>query len=424
MAPESTNAAARTAWAPTCESGDSGPRDRVGVTETNPERLTYSPYDHELRMAPHATWRRLRDERPLYHNAELDFWALSRFHDVKTCLLDWRRFSSAQGTELETIKRGDPVRPGNLTFEDPPLHHAHRQLLAKLFGPRAIAALEPDLRKACVAALEARARPDELDFAAELGVALSLRAIELLLGIPEDIAARLRRYLVPALEDPSGARSTLPGLSFGISEYVGWRLSHPSDDAISRLAAATIVDETNRTRRLSQPEVSTLAWLIAIAGNETTGKLIGWVGYCLARAPEQRHRLLEDPALVPSALEEVLRFQSPLGAVARHLTEEMILHGHHLPRGAAVLLLLGAANRDDRVFPDSERLDVGRRPNPHVAFGHGIHFCLGATLARLIGRVALEEVLRRFPEWDLREEGLVWDRAHVARGWHRMPASV
>ncbi len=384
----------------------------------------YSPDDPELDRNPYEVWRWLRDEEPLYHNEELGFWAVSRFQDVREFALDWQRFSSARGALLGPAKRREPVSLGNFAFEDPPLHNGHRQLLASTFAPRRIAALEPALRAACRHILEVGRDAGGLDFAVDLGIGMSLRAIELLFDIPEDMGQRIRRYLQPAVQDPQGSRSITPGLSFGISEYVRWRLRHPTEDRVTALAAAHIEDPVGGRRALGEAELLTCVWVVAVAALETTAKLIGWTGYCLARWPDQRRLLVEDPALIPGAVEELLRYESPAAAQARTVTVDVHLYDRLMPAGSVVLLLSAAANRDDRAFPDPDRLDVRRRLDRHVAFGYGVHFCLGNAVARLLGRIVLEETLGRFPEWELIADGLVWDDVSISRGWHHVPVGV
>jgi cytochrome P450 len=207
-------------------------------------------------------------------------------------------------------------------------------------------------------------------------------------------------------------------------EYIEWRAEHPSDDLMTELLQAEFEDETGTTRRLTRAEVVNVVNLIAAAGNETTTRLIGWTGKVLADHPDQRRRIVEDRSLVPNAIEELLRFEPPSPTQARYVTQDVGHHGEVLPEGSVVLLLNGSGNRDDRRFPDGDRFDVTRQTDHHLAFGYGLHFCLGAALARLEGRVALDEVLQRFPSWEVDWDNAKQARTSTVRGWERLPVIV
>jgi cytochrome P450 len=208
------------------------------------------------------------------------------------------------------------------------------------------------------------------------------------------------------------------------AEYIDWRAAHPSDDLMTELLFAEFEDETGTTRRLTRDEVLTYVSVLSGAGNETTNRLIGWMGKVLADHPSQRRELVEDRSLIPKAIEELLRFEPITPHVARYVTRDVELYGRTVPAGTAMLCLSGSANRDDRKFPEPDRFDIHRDVGQHLTFGYGIHYCLGAALARLEGRVALDEVLTRFPVWDVD-----WDKARRAptstvRGWDSLPVTV
>jgi cytochrome P450 len=386
--------------------------------------IAYSPYDEETHREPHPLWRRMREEQPLYRNEELDFWALSRFEDVKACQVDWRRFSSARGVELRSLKSGTPKAPGDLVQEDPPIHTVHRQLLGRVFASRRIAAMEPQIRALCVSALDARRGTGELDFVRDLGDELPIRVTGLLLGIPDEFVERIRGYVRPALSDPTGTRSFLVGLSVGIHEYLRWRRRHPGGDCVTEIAHTPFTDAEGVTRLPVEEELSNLVVLLAVAGTETTTKLLGWAGHCLARHPEQRRLLVDDPSLIGNAIEEILRYEPPVAVQARCVTEDVELYGETVPAGSALLLLAASGNRDERIFDEPDRFDVRRVIGRHLAFGHGVHFCPGNALARLEARVAVEEVLKRFPTWELDEPGLAMSPFLLVRGWRRVPARI
>jgi cytochrome P450 len=259
---------------------------------------------------------------------------------------------------------------------------------------------------------------------------MPMRVIGMLLGIPEEDQEELRNDIDAglSLEAREGAASLgdegslFPTERF--SEYIEWRRKHPSDDLMTELLNARFVDDAGALRTLRDDELLGYVGLLAGAGNETTTRLIGWTGYLLDRFPDQRRLLAEDRSLVPNAIEEILRYEAPSPVQARTVTRDVELHGTPVPEGSTLLLLNGSANRDGREFDDPDRLDVQRRNLHHLSFGHGIHFCLGASLARLEGCVALDEVLARWPEWEIDADGAEMARTSTVRGWKRLPARI
>jgi cytochrome P450 len=205
------------------------------------------------------------------------------------------------------------------------------------------------------------------------------------------------------------------------ADYIDWRADHPSDDLMTEMLNAEFEDETGETRRLTRAEILTYLTVIAGAGNETTTRLIGWSGKVLAEHPEQRRELAEDSSLIPNAIEELLRFESPAPHVARYVARDVEHYGRAVPEGSIMMFLIGAANRDDRRHADGDRFDIHREIGPHLTFGFGIHFCLGAALARLEGRIALEEVLKRFPDWEVDTANARLSPTSTVRGWETMP---
>ena len=397
-----------------------------GMTTTDPG-LYYDPYDFEIDTDPYPIWRRLREEQPLYYNERYDFFALSRFEDVEQALVDWRTYSSARGTLLELIKSDMVMPPGSIIFEDPPGHDLHRGLLSRVFTPKKMNAIEPKVREFCARSLDPLVGSGGFDFIRDLGAQMPMRTIGMLLGIPEEDQEEIRDRIDEGLRLEEGTMPDLEtaysdgGQSDGFAEYIDWRAEHPSDDLMTELLQAEFEDETGTTRRLTRDEVLGFVNLLAAAGNETTTRLIGWTGKVLADHPDQRQALVEDRELVPNAIEEVLRFEAPSPVQARLVTADVEHHGQVVPAGSAMVLLNGSGNRDDRKFPDGERFDVNRRIDHHLSFGYGIHFCLGASLARLEGRVALDEVLSRFPDWEVDWDHAVQARTSTVRGWERLP---
>jgi cytochrome P450 len=254
---------------------------------------------------------------------------------------------------------------------------------------------------------------------------MPMRTIGYLLGIPEQDQEAIRDRLDEGMKLTEGEEFTAPDVAedsaamFG--EYVDWRANHPSDDLMTQLLNTEFVDETGTTRTLTREEVLTIVNLIAGAGNETTTRLIGWTGKVLAEHPDQRREIAEDRALVPHAIEELLRYEAPSPVQGRYVMRDAEHHGRTVPEGSTMLLLVAAANRDERRYPDADRFDIHRKIVHNLTFGYGIHFCLGAALARLEGRVALDEVLQRFPEWEVDWDHAVQARTSTVRGWESLP---
>lgn len=388
----------------------------------------YDPYDFDIDADPYPVWRRLRDEQPLYYNERYDFYALSRFEDVERSSIDFGTYSSARGTLLELIKSGFDMPPGTMIFEDPPTHDIHRGLLSRVFTPRKINALEPKVRELCARCLDPLVDSGRFDFVKDLGAQMPMRVIGMLLGIPEQEQTAIRDRINEGMRTTENAPMDLeaaigegrhPGDAF--EQYIEWRVTHPSDDLMTELLRAEFDDASGTRRRLSRAEVLGFVNLIAAAGNETTTRLIGWAGKVLAENPEQRRALVHDRGLVANAIEELLRYESPSPVQARYVTTDVEHYERRVPAGSVMLLLTASANRDERKFPDADHFDVRRSIDHHLAFGYGVHFCLGAALARLEGRVALEEVLQRFPSWEVDWSNA--QRAHTStvRGWEQLP---
>lgn len=387
--------------------------------------VLYDPYDVDIDDDPYPTWTRLRDEAPLYRNDDHGFWALSRWDDVRPALVDWETYRSGRGTVLEIVKAGVEIPPGILLFEDPPIHDAHRALMSRVFTPRRMLDLEPLVRRYCVAALDALVGRDEFDVITEFGVEIPLRTIGFLFGIPEadqDVYRKVTDDAISTDGSPiSFDQSSFDAVLSVLGEYVEWRSRHPGDDLMTELLNAEVDEPDGSRRPLTRDEVVTYASMIAGAGNETATRLIGFTMQLLAQHPDQRRLLVEDPSLIPAAIEEILRLESPSPAQARWVHRDVEVHGTTVPAGSIMLLLNGAANRDDRHWTNPERFDLSRTEGPHLAFGYGIHFCLGAALARLEGRVALEEILRRWPEWDVDTDRGQMAHTGSVRGWGALP---
>jgi cytochrome P450 len=376
------------------------------VTVTAPDGVYYDPYDVQINTDPYLAFRGLREEAPLYYNEQHDFYALSRFADVDRAIVDHETFSSARGAIIELIKANIDIPPGVIIFEDPPIHDVHRKLLARMFTPRKINDLEPKIREFCARSLDPLIGTDRFDFVADLGAQMPMRVIGTLLGVPEEYQEAARDLINAQMRTEAGEPMKLAadGMNTGefFPEFIDWRAEHPSDDIMTDLLNVEFADEKGITRRLSREELLTYISVVSGAGNETTTRLIGWAGKVLAEYPDQRRELAENPALIPQAIEELLRFEPPAPHMARYVTRDVTYYGQTVPEGSAMMMLIGAANRDHRQFPpDGDVFDIHREPRQHLAFSVGTHYCLGSALARLEGRIALEEILKRFPEWEV-----------------------
>ncbi|MGE0215771.1 MAG: cytochrome P450 [Mycolicibacterium sp.] len=373
-------------------------------------------------MNPYPVFARIREQAPLYYNDKHDFYALSRFDDVNKALIDHETFSSGRGALLEIIKSGMEIPPGTLIFEDPPIHNIHRNLLSRMFTPRKVQALEPKIREFTAGCLDPLVGTGRFDFVNDLGEQMPMRVIGMLLGIPEAEQRRVTDHGEATLQNE---KIDLMASGEVFAEFIDYRTDHPSDDIMTDLLTAEFTDETGTVRRLRRDELLMYLTVIATAGAETTTRLIGWAGKTLAEYPDQRRELAANPALIPAAIEEILRWEPPALQAARYVTRDVEYYGKTVPADSAILLLMGAANRDHRRFPpDGDVFDIHRELRSHLTFGAGTHFCMGNALARLEGRIALEEILKRFPTWEVDWPNAVPSQTTAVRGWEAMPTLV
>lgn len=385
----------------------------------------YDPYDVEIDRDPYPTYQRLRDEAPIYYNESHDFYAVSRHVDVAKGVADRDTFISNRGNVLEFIKSGIEMPPGLLIYEDGDAHTIHRKLVSKLFTARAIAALEPKIRAFSAACLDPLVGTERFDLIAEFAAQMPMRVIGMLLGIPEQDQEDIRDKSDANLRVKAGSAMKLNKDKFAtggaFAEYVNWRIEHPADDIMTDLLHTEFTDETGVRRTLTPKEVQAYVQVIAGAGNETTTRTIGWTAKVLAEHPDQRRELAQDHSLIPNAIEEILRYESPAPHIGRYVAVDTEFHGRPVPAGSAILFLAGAANRDERQHPDPDRFDIHRQITAPITFGLGAHYCLGAALARLEGSIALEEMLTRFPDWDVDLTEATLSPTSTVRGWEHLP---
>jgi cytochrome P450 len=389
--------------------------------------VRWNPYDRAIYASPYEAYRRLREEAPIYHDEEHDFFAVSRYEDVKRVLRDRETFTSLRGDLLELLKADFEMPSGMFIYEEAPEHTIHRGLMTRVFTPKRMAALEPAMRAYCAAALDPFLGEGKFDFVANLGAEMPMRVIGMLLGIPEQEQKRIQRYLNEAIVSNesgvmSASRDTMSGEIF--AEYVDWRVKNPSDDLMTQLLHTEFTDEKGERKTLRRDQVLIFVNILAGAGNDTTNRLIGWIGKTLADHPDQRRDIYQNRALIPQAIEEVLRFEPPPYQVARYVERDAEFHGVTVPAGSAIVALPAAANRDQRVFGNGDDFNIHRDRQANLSFGFGLHSCLGNVLARSEGRVALDEILKRFPEWEIDIDKVQLASTTGVRGWDAMPAYV
>jgi len=372
--------------------------------------VVYDPSLPGFQDSIYAIYRTLRDESPVHFEPTTGQWALSRYEDVRAAANDPTTFSS-EGTD--TSRGLLPM----IQALDPPRHDALRARVTRAFTPTRVAALESSVRRLARELLDGFAAKGRADLVAEFARHLPSQVIGTLLGVPDEQRAvflEASEALVEATPDSAADprfRHPATQIYRAFSELLAARRAAPRDDLMSALLAAEIDGQ-----RLSDPELLGFCFVLIVAGNDTTANLIANGAVLLADHPDQRRRLVEDPKRIPAAVEEMLRCETPAQALPRILRRDATIRGVRIPRDAQVRLIWGAANRDERVFPDAERFDIARDARGHLAFGQGIHFCLGANLARLEARVAFEELLGRIPDYTLAERPIwmrsIWARAH------------
>jgi cytochrome P450 len=385
--------------------------------------VVFDPFAYETHEDPYPRYRALRDHAPAYWNDERRFWALSRHADVLAAFKNHAHFSSAGGVSLERSSAGDPSAVASFIAMDPPRHDRLRGLVSRAFTPRRVADLEPQIRRITDTHLRAVLDAGRCDFIQDFAAKLPMDVVSEMLGVPASDRDELRRWADLVLHRDDGVTEVPPagleaaGKLLGyFAELVAGRRRAPGSDLTSALLAADLDGD-----RLDDREIMSFLFLMIIAGNETTTKLLGNALFWLSHNPDERARVEADPGLIPAWVEETLRYDNSTQALARTLGEDVTLHGRTLRAGDKVLLLIGSANRDERVFLDADRFRIGRDQSESLAFGKGTHFCLGAALARLEGRVALEAVHGHLRAWAIEPDGLVRVHSANVRGFASMP---
>jgi cytochrome P450 len=398
--------------------------------EVSDESIEFDPFSMDFFNGAYDTYRRLRDEAPVYYNAKWDFWALTRYADVAPGTKDHELYSSAKGATLDMVKAHDdaiPV-PKVIISMDPPEHEKMRKLVSKVFTPRAIAALEDMVREKvyeCVEALDPRA----FDVVADFSALFPNEVITTMLGVPKEDREQIRHWLdLLLLRRPGEIATTKEGyeasMNTGIYYYnlIQQRRARPQDDMISRLIE-TEIERDGVVDKLTDVDISGFATMLGGAGAETVTKLVGNAMVAFADFPDQWRKLREDRSKIPAAVEELLRYEAPSQYQVRTATRDVTYYGTTIPADSAVLLVTGSATRDERMFDDPDRLDIDRERKMgfNLAFGYGVHSCLGAALARMESRIALDALLDVISEYEVDRSGL--SRVAMANvcGWSNVP---
>ncbi|WAC90160.1 cytochrome P450 [Mycobacterium sp. Aquia_213] len=394
-------------------------------------QVVFDPFSDDFFNAPYETYRRLRDEAPVYYNDEYDFYALTRHADVAAGLKDFETFSSARGIDLEMVQSDNPVPP-LVIMMDPPAHRRMRNLVNKVFTPRAIQRQQQMVTEQIERFLSA-ADPENFDVVQDFSALFPVEVITGMLGVPAELRQQVRLLLDKQLEREYG-KIGMPeaGLQAGIETALMYyniiqdRRAEPRDDMISSLIAVEVDREDGTKTKLDDVEITGFASLLGGAGAETVTKLVGNAVVTLAEHPDQWQMLLDDRSKIPAAIEELLRWEAPAQYVVRYSMKEVELHGTTIPAGKPVMLVAGSANRDERAFTDADTFDIERDRGEaqNLGLGYGIHSCLGAALARMESAIALDKLLDFMPRYEIQHDGLKRVAMTNVTGWHNVPVRV
>ena len=378
--------------------------------------MNFNPYSRSHLNNPHPVYAQLREERPVHLNERPRFWTISRFADVQEALRDWPAFSSGAGITLDSFTGIKPM----IILMDPPRQARLRKVLLSAFASKRIALLEKSIRETTRYLLDAADSECEIDLVAEFTAPLPIMVIADMLGIDPADRDLFKTWSNGIMATAAGDYASLQHNYEQIFAYFGHvideRRTAPRDDLVTALVHASVDGAM-----LTHDEILGFCALLLIAGNETTTNLLGNAAMLLGKHRSARSQIVSDRSLLPSALEEVLRFEGPVPTLTRTTTRDVEIHGQTIPTGDKVLLLLAAANRDPRVFDKPERFDIHRHGLNHIEFGSGIHYCMGASLARLEAKVAFEELLDRFPQYDITATDLAYFNTPSIRGPIRLP---
>jgi cytochrome P450 len=390
------------------------------------QTVEFNPFSWDAQHHPYPIYKQLRDDAPVYHNPEMGFWALSRYEDVVDAHLDTDTFLSSHGITLEGIEMGTP---GLLLIKDPPEHGWHRRVVSRVFTPRRVSELEAFIRRVACELLDPFVGSDGFEVVETFATQLPLHVISELLGLPPDLRDRLHgqssrmisREETTSAETSADAVAAQQEMAAMLAEVVADHRRHPADDVVSLMITSDLVDDDGRTFRLDDADIVAKFIELASAGHETVASLIPSGIVALAWYPDARRELVANPALIPGAVEEMLRWDPPSRYQGRWTARPFERHGVVIPKDSRVLLLTASATHDEREYDEPDLFDIHRVIDRPVTFGFGIHHCIGHALARLELRVAFEELLARFPDYELADEGIVRKRPTNNRTIGRLP---
>jgi cytochrome P450 len=392
--------------------------------------LEFDPFSDEYFNGPYDLYRRMRDHAPVYFNEQYGFWALFRYDDVCAAHKDWQTFSSAHGVDLSTLNTDEALirMYRSMIMMDPPEHDRLRALVSRVFTPRAVGALEPMVREVIVSFLEAFDEADSFDAVADFSGPFPVEVISRMLGVPEGERQQIRHWLDIGLHREPGQMDPTPeGIQAQIESGVYWfeladaKRKNPGDDMISRLTQVEVDRGDGEMTRLDNQEIAGFAGLLGGAGAETVTKLVGNAVYLFHKNPGEYRKVIEDPTKIPSAVEEILRYYPPSQYQGRFSVRESTWSGVTVPAGFPTILITGSATRDERFFENPDVFDVDRTPTLQLGLGYGIHSCLGAALARMESRIAVEELARRWPSYEVDEAGLARVQMSNVAGYSNVP---
>lgn len=399
-------------------------------------KLVFDPFSEDFFNGPYDTYRRLRQEAPVYYSDQYDFYALSRHADVAAAFKNFATYSSARGVDLAMVRNEDPPPHKSIIMMDPPEHRHMRSLLNKVFTPRAIQSLRPMVEEViddCVRAVDPAGFDAEFDMVQDFSALFPIEIISRMIGVPAEDRQQMRLWVDEFLhrepgEVEMGERGIRAGTEMAVYLYrlTKDRRKNLGDDLLSRLITAEIERESGEHGPLDNIEITQFAMLLAGAGAETVTKLIGNAAVVFARNPDQWRRLLDDPGKVPAAVEELLRYEAPAQYNVRCSLTDVEMHGTTIPAGKPVFLIGGSANRDPDAWTDPDIFDIDRDRTEaqNLGFGYGIHSCLGAALARMESTIALEKMLDLMPAYEVDWAGCRRVNMQNVAGWQNVPVRV
>jgi cytochrome P450 len=389
----------------------------------------FDPFSDVFFNDPYPTYKRLRDEAPVYYNETYGFYAISRHEDVSEAYKNHETFSSSHGVDLATMTSDEPIHP-ILIMMDPPEHNRMRVLVSRVFTPRAVGALEPMVREVITHFLD-QADRTRFDVVHDFSALFPVEIITRMLGVPPESRQDVRLWLDRTLtREPGQIGMSEDGLAAAMESGLMYynlivsKRETPGDDMISKLIAAELTNPDGTVTRLDDVEIAGFAALLGGAGAETVTKLIGNAAVLFADNPEQWQKVLDDPAQIPAAVEEILRYHPPAQYVGRWTLKDVTLHGVTIPKDSPVLLINGSASRDERAYDEPDRFDITRDQGQNIGFGYGIHSCLGAALARMESRIALELMRERMPRFEVDRDGLRRVNMTNVAGFSHVPVTL